>query len=108
MRLDRYNAERAVLEVELRPFAKGFLRRYQLHQRLFAPPGGRCAARALDFLNELVAAGPTKDAKLEFLLSDVPKKTNWCSATALVILCACRFESGVSDLPELGTNTYKP
>ena len=26
------------------------------------------------FLNELVAAGTTKDAKLEFLLSDVPKK----------------------------------
>jgi TIR domain len=75
MRLDRYNAERAVLEVGLRAVASK------------ESPGGvlftsDCLRLLVDdvprasstFLSELVAAGTTKDAKLEFLLTDAPKK----------------------------------
>ena len=75
MRLDRYNAERAVLEVGLRAVAPkdsyGGINFTSDCLRLLVDDVPRAPST---FLNELVAAGTTKDAKLEFLLTDVPKK----------------------------------
>ena len=75
MRLDRYNAERAVLEVGLRAAAPkdsyGGINFTSDCLRLVVDDVPRAPST---FLNELVAAGATKDAKLEFLLTDVPKK----------------------------------
>ena len=55
-----------------------------------------CRARPRLFLNELVAAGTTKDAKLEFLLSDVPKKVELVFRYGAGDPARVRFESGVS------------
>jgi hypothetical protein len=75
MRLDRYNAERAVLEIGLRAMAPkdsyGGINFTGDCLRLLVDDVPRASST---FLNELVAAGATKDAKLEFLLTDVPKK----------------------------------
>ncbi len=75
MRLDRYNAERAVLEVGLRAVASkesyGGVLFTSDCLRLLVDDVPRAPST---LLSELVAAGTTKDAKLEFLLTDAPKK----------------------------------
>ena len=71
MRLDRYNAERAVLEVGLRAVASkdsyGGVLFTSDCLRLLVDDVPRAPST---LLSELVAAGTTKDAKLEFLLTD--------------------------------------
>jgi hypothetical protein len=75
IRLDRYNAERAVLEVQLQASAAreaaGGINFWSDNLRLIVDDVPRAP---INSINELVAAGTTKTAKFEFLLTDRPKR----------------------------------
>lgn len=75
VRLDRYNAERAVLEVNLQASAArdahGGINFWSDNLRLHVDGVPRAPVNAV---NELVTAGTSRTAKFEFLLTDVPKR----------------------------------
>ena len=72
MRLDRYSVERAVLEVGVRArAAKDSYGANFTSDCLRLTVDGM--ARAPAKLNELLAAGASREAKFEFLLAEVPK-----------------------------------
>ena len=75
LRLDRYNAERAALEVEVRataaPDARGGINFWSDNVRLHVDGVPRAPENAV---NELVAGGTSHTATFEFLLADAPQR----------------------------------
>ena len=75
LRLDRYNAERAVLEVDVHASAArdaaGGINFWSDNLRLHVDGVPRAPENQI---NEVVSAGTTGKAKFEFLLTDVPKR----------------------------------
>jgi hypothetical protein len=75
LRLDRYNAERASLAVEVQarasPEARGGINFWSDNVRLYVDGVPRAPE---NLVNELVAGGTARTATFEFLLSDVPER----------------------------------
>ena len=75
LRLDRYNAERASLEVEVQarasPEARGGINFWSDNVRLYVDGVPRAPE---NLVNEVVAGGTARTAKFEFLLSDAPER----------------------------------
>ena len=75
IRLDRYNAERAVLQVDVKASAnldaRGGINFWSDNLRLHVDDVPRAP---VNMINELVAAGTSRTATFEFLLTDVPQR----------------------------------
>jgi hypothetical protein len=75
LRLDRYNAERAVLEVAVQasadPEARGGINFWSDNVRLYVDSVPRAPE---NLVNEVVAGGASQTATFEFLLTDAPER----------------------------------